>query len=81
MHKKPVISLIIPAYNVEKYISKALSSCIKLPNPDKGLFEEIKKAVKEIRLMKSDYEDVSLEETKNRYQGFKQDWIIYIRIN
>ena len=38
----------------------------KLPDPDKGLFEEIKKAVKEIRLMKSDYEEVSLEETKKQ---------------
>ena len=38
----------------------------KLPNPDKGLFEEIKKAVKEIRLLKSDYEEVSLEETKKQ---------------
>ena len=38
----------------------------KLPDPDKGLFEEIKKAVKEIRKLKSDYEQESLEDIKQQ---------------
>lgn len=38
----------------------------KLPNPDDGLFEELKKAVKEIRQMKSDYEETSLEEIQKQ---------------
>ena len=38
----------------------------KLPNPDDGLFEEIKKAVKEIRQIKSDYEEASQEEIQKQ---------------
>ena len=38
----------------------------KLPDPDKGLFEEIKKAVKEIRKLKFNYEEESLENIKKQ---------------
>ena len=38
----------------------------KLPDPDDGLFEEIKKAVKEIRQMKSEYEGTSMEEIQKQ---------------
>lgn len=38
----------------------------KLPNPECGLFEEIKKAVIEIRKMKSDYEETSMEEIQKQ---------------
>ncbi len=34
----------------------------KLPNSDAGLFEEIKRAVIEMRKVKADYEETSLEE-------------------
>ena len=38
----------------------------KLPNPDEGLFEEIKKAVIEMRKVKSDYEETSVEEIQKQ---------------
>ena len=38
----------------------------KLPDPDDGLFEEIKKAVKEIRQVKSEYEETSMEEIQKQ---------------
>jgi len=44
----------------------------RLPNPEDGLFEEIKKAVKEIRQIKSEYEETSMEEIQkqiNRLQN------------
>ncbi len=40
----------------------------KLPNPEEGLFEEIKKAVIEIRKIKSDYEETSMEEIQKQIQ-------------
>lgn len=38
----------------------------RLPNPEDGLFEEIKKAVKEMRKVKSDYEETSVEEIQKQ---------------
>ena len=38
----------------------------KLPNPEGGLFEEIKKAVIEMRKIKSDYEETSMEEIQKQ---------------
>lgn len=38
----------------------------KLPDPDKGLFEEIKKAMKEIRKLKFNYEEENLENIKKQ---------------
>ena len=40
----------------------------KLPNPEDGLFEEIKKAVIEMRKIKSDYEETSMEEIQKQIQ-------------
>ena len=40
----------------------------RLPNPENGLFEEIKKAVVEIRKLKSDYEENSMEEIQKQIQ-------------
>lgn len=38
----------------------------KIPNPNEGLFEEIKKAIIEMRKIKSNYEETSLEEIKKQ---------------
>lgn len=38
----------------------------KLPNPDDGLFEELKEASKEIRQMKAEYEEASAEEIQKQ---------------
>ena len=38
----------------------------KIPNPDEGFFEEIKKAVIEVRKIKSNYEETSMEEIQKQ---------------
>ena len=38
----------------------------KLPNPKEGLFEEIKKAIVEIRKIKTGYEQTSMEEIQKQ---------------
>ena len=44
----------------------------KLPNPEDGLFEEIKKAVIEMRKIKSEYEETSTEEIQKQIQRLQK---------
>lgn len=44
----------------------------KLPNPENGLFEEIKKAVIEMRKVKSNYEETSMEEIQKQIQRLQK---------
>ena len=46
----------------EKLDEVFLNLIDKLPNPEDGLFEELKQAIVEIRKLKSDYEETSTEE-------------------
>ena len=49
-------------YIREEELDKVFENLIsKIPNPDNGLFEDIKKAIKEMRCLKADYEETSVE--------------------
>lgn len=50
----------------EKLDEVFLALIDRLPNPDEGLFEELKKAVIEIRKMKSEYEQTSSDEIQKQ---------------